>query len=101
MALAGSGAVIVWNDITPEGRDEFFEWHPRQHMPERLNLPGFNRGRRCVAVDARVEFLTLYEVDRVEALDSDVYRARLSNPAAWSLKVMPHFRNNVRGGCRV
>ncbi len=101
MALAGRGAVIVWNDITPEGREDFFEWHARQHMPERINLPGFNRGRRCVAVAASVEFLTLYEVDDVDVLDSEVYRTRLAHPTAWSLEVMPHFRNNVRGGCRV
>lgn len=93
--------MIVWNDITPEGRDDFFEWHARQHMPERINLPGFNRGRRCVAEAASVEFLTLYEVDDVDVLDSEVYRTRLAHPTAWSLKVMPHFRNNVRGGCRV
>jgi hypothetical protein len=101
MPLAGSGAVIVWNDIADEGRDEFFEWHARQHMPERLNVPGFLRGRRCIAVDASVEFLTLYEVADVDVLDSEVYRTRLAHPMAWSAKVMPHFRNNVRGGCRV
>jgi hypothetical protein len=101
MALAGKSAVIVWNDIAPEGRDAFFEWHARQHMPERINLPGFNRGRRCIAVAASVEFLTLYEVDGEETLDSEIYKTRLANPTAWSLAVMPHFRNNVRGGCRV
>lgn len=101
MALAGAGTVIVWNDMTPELRDEFFEWHPRQHMPERLSIPGFLRGRRCIAVDASVEFLTLYEVSGLEVLDSEIYRTRLANPTAWSLKVMPGFRNNVRGGCRV
>ena len=101
MALAGKGAVIVWNDITAELREDFFEWHPRQHMPERLAISGFLRGRRCIAVDASVEFLTLYEVSGIEVLDSDAYRTRLANPTAWSLKVMPGFRNNVRGGCRV
>ena len=101
MALAGKGTVIVWNDITAELRDEFFEWHPRQHMPERLALPGFMRGRRCIAVDATVEFLTLYEVRDLDVLDSEAYRTRLANPTAWSSKVMPGFRNNVRGGCRV
>jgi hypothetical protein len=101
MALAGLGAVIIWNDIAPAARDAFFEWHARQHMPERLNVPGFNRGRRCIAVDATVEFLTLYEVADLAVLDSETYRTRLANPTPWSLQVMPHFQNNVRGGCRV
>ncbi len=101
MALAGNAAVIVWNDIAPELRNEFFEWHSRQHMPERLALPGFLRGRRCIALGEGVEFLTLYEVRDLDVLDSDPYRTRLANPTAWSAKVMPGFRNNVRGGCRV
>ena len=108
MSLAGLGAVIVWNDIAPELREDFFEWHPRQHMPERLSLPGFLRGRRCVAVDsaesgmaATVEFFTLYEVADLAVLDSEIYKTRLAHPTEWSLKVMPGFVNNVRGGCRV
>ena len=46
MALLGQGAVAIWNDVAPEGLAEFYEWHHREHMPERVGIPGFRRGRR-------------------------------------------------------
>lgn len=101
MPLVGKGIVAIWNDILPEMRDEFFEWHPREHMQERMGVPGFLRGRRLISTGGGEEFLTLYEASEPELLVSDVYKKRLSNPTQWSLKVLPAFRNNLRGVCRI
>jgi hypothetical protein len=101
MPLAGSGLIAIWNDILPEKRAAFFEWHSREHMPERLGIPGFLRGRRYAAIEADIEFLTLYEAPDVGTFSSDGYKARLGKPTPWSLEVLPAFRNNLRGVCRV
>lgn len=101
MPLIGTGIVAIWNDIQPDMRDEFFEWHPREHMQERMGVPGFLRGRRYVSTGGGEEFLTLYEASEPELLVSDVYRSRLTNPTDWSRMVLPHFRNNLRGVCRI
>lgn len=101
MALAGKGLVAIWNDIKPELREDFFEWHPREHMVERLGIPGFLRGRRLRAVDGGVEFLTLYELRDTEVLVSDIYKHRLTHPTPWSTKTLPGFFNNERGACRI
>lgn len=101
MALAGQALVAIWNDIRPDMREDFFEWHPREHMVERLGIPGFLRGRRCIAVDGGVEFLTLYEVRDTDVLNSEIYKQRLTNPTPWSTKTLPGFTNNVRGACRI
>ena len=99
--LAGTGLVAIWNGIRQELREDFFEWHPREHMVERLGIPGFLRGRRCIAIEGDPEFLTLYEVRAPEVLLSETYRTRLGNPTAWSAKTLPAFTNNTRGACRV
>ena len=101
MALAGTGLVAIWNDIKPELREDFFEWHPREHMVERLGIPGFLRGRRYAAIDGGVEFLTLYEVTSTDVLVSDVYKTRLTQPTPWSTKTLPGFYNNERGACQI
>ena len=101
MALAGTGLVAIWNDIKPELREDFFEWHPREHMVERLGIPGFLRGRRYIAADGGVEFLTLYELTSTDVLLSDVYKTRLTNPTPWSTKTLPGFCNNERGACQI
>jgi hypothetical protein len=101
MPLAGAGAIAIWNDIIPEKRDAFFEWHSREHMPERLGIPGFLRGRRYAAIQADIEFVTLYEAPSVDTFQSDAYKARLGKPTPWSVEVLPGFRNNLRGVCRL
>jgi hypothetical protein len=99
--LAGSGVVAIWNSIREDLREDFMEWHPREHMVERLSIPGFLRGRRCIALDGGPEFLTLYELRDPEVLVSEVYRQRLSNPTEWSASTLPGFTDNTRGACRI
>ena len=101
MALAGKGLVAIWNGIRPDMREDFFEWHPREHMVERLGIPGFLRGRRCIAIDGGTEFLTLYELRSTDVLLSEVYKTRLGNPTPWSTKTLPAFTDNTRGACQI
>lgn len=102
MSLAGKGVVAIWNDITPEGRAEFYEWHDREHMPERAGIPGFLRGRRYIAVHGSPQYFTLYETETEAVLTGNDYLTRLNNPTPWTATVVPaHFRNTSRGVCAV
>jgi hypothetical protein len=102
MSLAGQGVVAIWNGIAPEGRTEFFEWHNREHMPERVGIPGFRRGRRYIAKYGAPEFFTLYEAESPEVLVGQDYLNRLNNPTPWTQRVPPmFFRDTSRGVCRV
>lgn len=103
MALAGTGAILIWNDITPEGRDEFYAWHLAEHMPERAAVPGFRRGRRYVALDSATapEFFTLYETESPDVLTSAPYLARLNAPTEWTRRATGAFRNTARALTRV
>ena len=47
-------------NVRPEGRADFFEWHNREHIPERVGIEGFLRGRRYVATAGAPAFFTLY-----------------------------------------
>ena len=101
MSLAGKGAVAIWHDIAPEGRADFYAWHGQEHMPERLSIPGFLRGRRYRALDADLEFFNLYETADAAAVKSAEYRARVDNPTPWTLKAVRHFRSTARSLCSV
>jgi hypothetical protein len=102
MSLAGQAVVAIWNGIAPEGRGEFYEWHNREHMPERVGIPGFRRGRRYIAKYGAPEFFTLYEADSPEVLVGQDYLNRLNNPTPLTQRVPPtFFRDTSRGVCRV
>jgi len=101
MSLAGKGAVAIWNDITPEGRAEFYAWHGNQHMPERAGIAGFLRGRRYVALEGTPEFFTLYETVSPRTVTGPDYLARLNDPTPWTTATIPYFRNVARSLCEV
>ncbi len=102
MALKGAAFVIMWHDIAPEGDAEYNLWHTRQHMPERLDHPGFLRSRRGVnrALTRQVYF-TVYEGQGLETFDSPAYSRSLNHPTEWTQKVAPTFRNFLRTACAV
>jgi hypothetical protein len=101
MGLAGDGVVAIWNGIRPEARAEFYEWHNREHMPERVGIPGFLRGRRYRALEGRPEYFTLYETRDTAVLAGADYLARLNAPTPWTRKTTQHFTDTSRSLCRV
>lgn len=101
MTLAGQAAVAIWHDIAPEGRAQFYDWHGTEHMPERVAIPGFLRGRRYVALQADLEFFNLYEAETPDVLTGAGYRDRLNSPTPWTVDTVKHFRRVARSLCRV
>jgi len=101
MALLGTAVVFILFDRAPGTVEEFYTWHDREHMPERLGIPGFLRGRRYHVIGEGPQFLTLYEASDMDVLIGPDYLQRLNNPTPFSRKVGPLARNNSRGVCHV
>lgn len=99
--MLGQAALAMWWDMAPAMREEFEHWHSHEHFPERLALPGFQRGSRWADAAGGEGFFILYELSAYEALVSPEYLARLNAPSEWSRKMMPHHRDMVRSQCRV
>jgi hypothetical protein len=100
-ALLGSAAVIVWNDVAPEGQQIFYAWHDNEHIPERLAIPGFLRGRRYRCAGHSPEWLTFYEAGDLGVLVSPAYMARLNAPSEETTRALRYFRNTSRAVCRI
>lgn len=101
MSLTGTGVIAIWHDISPDGLQDFYEWHNREHVPERVGIEGFQRGRRYVAVAGEPEFFTLYNVRDPGVLAGPAYHARLNDPTPWTLRAVTHFSNEARSLCEV
>lgn len=101
MPLLGSAALLLSFDVDAEAIAEHDRWHTHEHLPERLSIPGFNRGTRWTAIEGEPRYLVLYEVESLGTLTSDAYLARLNNPTPWTTKLMPHYRGMRRGLCAV
>jgi len=99
--MLGSGVLAVWNDCE-EGSEETYEsWYQTEHLPERLGVPGFKRGRRYQALEGSPEFFTWYEVESPSVLRSAEYINCLSNPTPWTKQIMSGvFLNASRTVCK-
>lgn len=101
VALAGKGVLAIWNGIAAEAEADFVAWHMREHIPERVAVPGFMRGRRYVAEAGHPKYFNFYEVETPETLVSPGYVARLNSPSDWTKRVVRHFRDTSRTVCAV
>ena len=101
MAILGSGVLAIWNGMKPGYEDEFMRWHIREHIPERVSVPGFLRGRRYQAVDGHPKFFNFYETRTADDLNSAAYKERLNNPTPWTLATVKEFTDTSRTVCDV
>ncbi len=101
MALLGTAAVAAWWTVEAAAREEFREWHSKEHLPERMGIEGFRRGSRWESEDDSGAHFVLYELADYGVLTSDGYRASLNDPTPWSRKMMPLHRGIVRSQCRI
>jgi hypothetical protein len=101
MALLGGGVLAIWNGIAPGFEGEFVEWHVKEHIPERVGVKGFLRGRRYISVDGTPAYFNFYETETYQVLSSEPYLARLNDPTPWTRKVVSNFRDTSRTICNV
>jgi hypothetical protein len=101
MPLLGRAFNALWSDLLKGYEREFDCWHTIEHMPERLGVPGFLRGRRYMTTTAEGNAMfILYEASHIDTFRSPGLLARLNDPTEWSTRVQPALVNFVRAPCR-
>ncbi len=99
--MVGSGVLAIWNNCAEGSEKNYENWYQNEHLPERLGVPGFVRGRRYQSLNKDLDFFTWYEVDTPETLRSSEYKKCLANPTPWTRKIMSGvFLNASRTVCR-
>ena len=101
MPLHGKGMLIVFSEVKARDERDFNEWYNREHIDERISLPGFHRGRRYIAVRGSPKYLATYECDSAEDLATPGYLQLLANQTPWTQAVMARFTKFTRLTARV
>lgn len=104
-SVRGQGLLAIWSDLDLEREDEFDTWHLNEHFAERVDIPGFLRGRRYVrtappAPEGAI-LLTLYETENVEVMASPAYLERLDNPTELTRRTVGLMANMRRSALRL
>ena len=103
MAFLGKGMLVTFTEVAQDLEDEFNDWYNREHIDERVNMPGFKRARRYIAADGGtlVKYFATYETEVVEDLSAPAYMELLADQSPWSKKIMAQFTHFDRITCRI
>jgi hypothetical protein len=102
--LLGRGALVNWGGVLADSEADYNAWHSLQHMPERLSVPGFRRGRRCVAIDGtpdHLKYFMMYEAVDAQVFVSEPYLKRLNDPTPWTQRILSVYVTPSRTVCNV
>ncbi len=104
MGLLGNAVLVNWGGIVKTKEIEYNEWHSKEHMPERISLPGFLRGLRAVGIpgtDLNHKYFMMYEAKQKEVFTSRKYLERLNNPTEWTKEILSNYLSPSRTICSV
>src|SRR5215469_822967 len=64
------GILVAAMDFSAAPEDEFHDWYDLEHVPERLQVPGFLNGDRWIGADNPKISVATYDLDNVGVLKS-------------------------------
>ncbi len=96
MNATAAGLMAFWSNIDPVDQLAFQRWHNCEHIPERVAIEGFLRGRRYRSTQDSDRFLMFYETRDAQVLGSAAYLAALNAPTARTREALAWFRKPAR-----
>lgn len=85
------GLLLVMTEPTPANEDEFNAWYDREHVYERLSIPGFLSARRWEADEGAGagKYLATYELVSPSVLETPEYLRHLGDgQTAWTRRML-------------
>ena len=96
----GSTVMVVMMDVDPADEEEFHRWYNQQHIPERLEIPGYVSARRFKLEsgdNGMLKYMCLWEMEDSDALRHEMYQAQNADPTALYERVTKTVTARSRG----
>ncbi|WP_208512147.1 DUF4286 family protein, partial [Variovorax paradoxus] len=101
-SAAENGLLFVACDVDPAADEaDFNRWYDREHVEERVRIPGFLSGARYVSLEGGRRYLGLYRTASLEVFRSAGYRAAFERQTPWSIANLDRMRDPIRRVCAV
>ena len=95
----GGTILVVMMEVDEGHEDEFNRWYNDEHLPERLEIPGYVSARRFKLQEGEgvLQYLCIWELEDPSPLESELYKAQRARPSKLREAAMPHVRQRARG----
>ena len=96
-----NGLLFVASDVDPADDADFNRWYDREHVEERVRIPGFLSGARYFSLEGGRKYLGLYRTESLAVFRSAGYRAAFEKQTPWSVANLDRMRQPIRRVCAV
>lgn len=88
---------VLFTEMTPGSswKDEFNRWYDTEHIPPRMEAPGFINAQRYRNVDSPA-YLALYDLEDKDALVRPAYRQIKANPDETTRRILADVTDFTR-----
>jgi hypothetical protein len=90
-AVISHGMLFVASDISAEDESDFNAWYDREHIEERVRMPGVISAARYWAISGKPQYLGLYWAESISVFASTAYAYAFQNQTVWSQKTLPRM----------
>jgi hypothetical protein len=93
--------LFVASDVEPADEADFNRWYDKEHVEERVRIPGFLSGARYFSLEGGRKYLGLYRTESLAVFGSSGYRAAFEKQTPWSIANLDRMRQPIRRVCAV
>lgn len=95
----GGTILVVMMEVDQGHEEEFNRWYNDEHLPERLEIPGYVSARRFKLREGEgvLQYLCIWELEDASPLESELYKAQRARPSKLRDAAAPHIRQRARG----
>ena len=95
----GGTIMVVMMEVDPEHEEEFNRWYDEEHLPERLEIPGYISARRFKLEEGNgvLKYLCIWELEDGSPLQSEEYQAQRLRPSELRDRAYSHIKQRARG----
>lgn len=95
----GGTILVVMMDVDPAHEDDFNRWYNEEHLPERLEIPGYVSARRFKLEEGEgvLKYLCIWELEDGSPLRSQAYQAQQQRHSELRDRVHTYIKQRMRG----
>ena len=99
MQHIGTTLLVVMMDVDPEGEEAFDRWYNEEHLPERLEIPGYVSARRFKLEEGEgfLKYLCIWELEDGSPLQSEEYKAQRARSSEIRDRANQYITQRARG----
>jgi hypothetical protein len=86
MQHIGNTILLVMMDVEEGHEAEFDRWYNEEHLPERMEIPGYVSARRFKLEEGNgvLKYLCIWELEDASPLQSEMYKSQRARPISRS-----------------